>query len=389
MSHSQIRIPFNRPHLVGPEEAYVAEVVRSAALGEGAFTRQCARLLEQAFGSKKVLMTPSCTAALEMAALLCELQPGDEVVLPSYTFVSTANAFVLRGARPVFVDVREDTLNIDESQIDSALTSRTRAVVPVHYGGVGCEMDSILALARRRGLTVVEDAAQAVHAYYKGQALGAMGDLGTYSFHSTKNYVCGEGGALCINQEAMSERAEIIRDKGTNRQKFFRGEVDKYTWIEPGSSFIPAELACAFLQAQLEGRESILQKRLAIYARYHERLASLEQRDLLRRPRVPEHCAHNAHLYYILLRDGAERSRVMESLRRRGIGCAAHYVPLHLSPMGRRFGYEAGSLPVTESCSSRLLRLPLFADLSLGEVDQVCSAVEETLNRAPARAACS
>jgi dTDP-4-amino-4,6-dideoxygalactose transaminase len=318
---------------------------------------------------------------LEMAALLCDVQPGDEVIMPSYTFVSTANAFVRAGARPVFVDIREDTLNIDETQVEAAITPRTKALVPVHYAGVGCEMDALMQVAKKHGLRVVEDAAQGVHAYYKDRALGSIGDLSAYSFHDTKNYVCGEGGALTINNAALVERAEIIRDKGTNRQKFFRGEIDKYTWVDVGSSFLPAEVACAFLQAQLEQLDPILERRRAISEGYAERLAPLEKAGLLRGPRVPAHCRQNYHMFYILLRDEKSREGLASFLRERGIQAVSHYVSLHLSPMGRRWGYVDGSLPVTEDLSTRLLRLPLFYTLTEAEQDEVCRGIAEFLQR--------
>lgn len=316
-----------------------------------------------------------------MAALLCDIEPGDEVILPSYTFVSTANAFVRSGARPVFVDIRPDTLNLDESLVEAAITAKTKAIVPVHYAGVACEMDALMQTARKHGLLVVEDAAQGVHAYYKGRALGSIGDMGAYSFHDTKNYVCGEGGALTLNNSALVERAEIIRDKGTNRQKFFRGEIDKYTWVDIGSSFLPAELACAFLQAQLEELDPILERRRALHEGYAGRLEPLEKAGLLRGPRAPSHCRQNYHMYYILLRDEATREGLASFLRERGIQAVSHYVPLHLSPMGRRWGYVDGSLPITEDLSARLLRLPLFYDLTSADQDEVCAGIAEYLAR--------
>ena len=317
--------------------------------GDGHFTRQCCRLLEQAFGIHRVLLTPSCTAALEMAAILCDLKPGDEVILPSFTFVSTASAFVREGARPVFVDIRPDTLNIDENRIEEAVTDRTRVIVPVHYAGIGCEMNRILAIARKHGLLVVEDAAQGVNSFYAGKALGSIGDLGAYSFHETKNYISGEGGALCINRPDLVERAEIIRDKGTNRQKFFRGLVDKYTWVDVGSSYVPSEIVGAFLFGQLEMMGPISDRRREIYQYYRRQLKPLESEGLLQLPHTPEDCSANYHMFYVLTKDGPTRDALMEHLHKHGIGAVFHYVPLHSSPMGRRLGGNARELPITDS----------------------------------------
>jgi dTDP-4-amino-4,6-dideoxygalactose transaminase len=374
------RIPFNKAHVSGKESEYVTRAIAAGELAaDGRFTKACARLMEERFGIAKVLMMPSCTAGLEMAALLCDIEPGDEVILPSYTFVSTANAFLRAGARPVFVDIRPDTLNLDETLVEAAISPRTKAIVPVHYAGVSCEMDVLSQLAKKHGLLVVEDAAQGVHSYYRDRALGSIGDLGAYSFHDTKNYVSGEGGALTINNRSLLERAEIIRDKGTNRQKFFRGEIDKYTWVDIGSSFLPAELSCAFLQAQLEQLDSILERRRAIAEGYAERLAPLERAGLLRGPRVPAHCRQNYHMFYILLASESAREGLAAHLRQLGIQAVSHYVPLHLSPMGRRWGYEDGSLPVTEDLSARLLRLPLYFDLSASDQDEVCEGIRSYL----------
>jgi dTDP-4-amino-4,6-dideoxygalactose transaminase len=376
------RIPFNRPYISGKELDYVSQAIgRGEIAADGRFSKGCTRIMQERFGIARALMMPSCTAGLEMAALLCDVQPGDEVIMPSYTFVSTANAFVRCGARPVFVDVRPDTLNLDESLVEAAITPRTKVIVPVHYAGVGCEMDELMQIAKKHRLLVVEDAAQGVHSYYKGRALGSIGDLSAYSFHDTKNYVCGEGGALTINNSALVERAEIIRDKGTNRQKFFRGEIDKYTWVDIGSSFLPAEVACAFLQAQLELLDPILERRRSIHEGYAERLKPLEDAGLLRGPRVPAHCAQNYHMFYILLRDEKSREGLAAFLRERGIQAVSHYVPLHLSPMGRKWGYEDGSLPVTEDLSARLLRLPLYFTLTPAEQDEVCQGITQYLQR--------
>jgi dTDP-4-amino-4,6-dideoxygalactose transaminase len=320
-------------------------------------------------------MVPSCTAALEMAAMLCDLGPGDEVILPSFTFVSTANAVVRLGARPVFVDIRPDTLNLDDALIEEAITPRTRAIFPVHYAGAGCAMDRILTVARKYGLRVVEDAAQAVNSWYEGRALGSLGDLGTYSFHETKNYICGEGGALCINDPALVERAEILRDKGTNRRQFFRGQVDRYTWVDVGSSYVPSEVCCAFLYAQLEMMDEITQRRRRLYERYRDALAGLEREGLLRLPRVSEGCRSNSHLFYLLLPDGAARDGLLAHLNGRGIHAVFHYVPLHSSPVGRRYGYEVEDLPVTEDASRRLLRLPLYHEMTEAEQAHVIGEV--------------
>ena len=370
------RIPFHKPSIVGDELRHVA---RAVALGniaaDGHFTRQCRGFLEGLAGSPRVLMTPSCTAGLEMAALLCELGEGDEVILPSYTFVSTAACFVRSGARPVFVDVRHDTFNLDENRIEEALTPRTRAIFAVHYAGVSCEMDPIMEIAERHGLRVVEDAAQGVNARYRGRPLGGIGHLGTYSFHETKNFTCGEGGALCINDPAFLARAEIIRDKGTNRQAFNRGEVASYTWVDHGSSYVPSELACAFLWAQLERMEVITEQRRKIYERYREGLASLESAGRLRLPQIPPHCETNYHMFPILLLDTATRSALIDHLKQRGILAVFHYIPLHLAPMGRRYGRTAGDLPITNDVAGRLLRLPFYFELSPEDQDDVIDEV--------------
>jgi len=351
--------------MTGKELYYIAEAKFGNMLaGDGIFTKRCHKWLEQETGCNKALLTHSCTAALEMAALLLDIKAGDEIIMPSFTFVSTANAFVLRGGIPVFIDIREDTLNIDESLIEAAITPRTRAIVPVHYAGVSCEMDSILSIAHRYGLKVVEDAAQGVMASYKGRALGSIGDLGAFSFHETKNVISGEGGALLVNDSALALRAEIIREKGTDRSRFFRGEVDKYTWQEVGSSFLPGELIAAFLWAQLEEASSITQERLAIWNNYHTALAPLEEKGLLRRPIVPAECQHNAHMYYILLPQEVNRQSVLEQLKHHEIHSVFHYVPLHSSPGGQRYGRMSGELPVTNKQSERLVRLPMWIGLS-------------------------
>lgn len=358
------KIPFNKPYMTGKELYHIAEANFGNMLaGDGPFTKRCHRWLEQRTGCGKALLTHSCTAALEMAALLLDIQPGDEIIMPSYTFVSTANAFVLRGGVPVFVDVREDTLNLDERLIEAAITPRTKAIVPVHYAGVACEMDAIMAIARRHGLKVVEDAAQGVMSSYKGRALGSIGDLGAYSFHETKNVISGEGGALLVNDPELTLRAEIIREKGTDRSRFFRGEVDKYTWQEVGSSFLPGELIAAFLWAQLEEAERITSDRLASWERYHDFLEPLEAKGILRRPIVPEECQHNAHMYYVLLSPEIDRQIVLSKMKRNEINSVFHYVPLHSSPAGQRYGRVHGVLDVTNRQAERLVRLPLWVGL--------------------------
>lgn len=370
------RIQFNRPFMTGKELYYIAEANFGNMLaGDGPFTARCHEWLERKSGCNKALLTHSCTAALEMAALLLDIEPGDEIIMPSYTFVSTANAFVLRGGVPVFVDIREDTLNLDEHLVESAITSRTRAIVPVHYAGVGCEMDMIMAIAKRHDLKVVEDAAQGVMAYYKGRALGSIGDLGTYSFHETKNVISGEGGALLVNDSALANRAEIIREKGTDRSRFFRGEIDKYTWQEVGSSFLPGELIAAFLWAQFEEAERITSDRLVIWQRYHEMLEPLELGGLLRRPIVPDECQHNAHMYYVLLAPEIDRQKVLNELKKGSISSVFHYVPLHSSPGGKRYGRAHGDLSVTDRQSERLVRLPMWVGLSAEQQQRVVATL--------------
>ena len=371
-------IPFVRPFVTGKEGDYVNETLRSGKLAsDGRYTKSCAKLMEDQFGIKKVLMTPSCTAALEIAALLCDIQPGDEVILPSFTFVSTANAFVLRGARPVFVDIRQDTLNLDETLIENAITPKTKAIVPVHYGSVACEMDSIQAIAKNHGLLVVEDAAQAVNATYGGRALGSIGQLGCFSFHETKNFVCGEGGALCINDPTLIERAEILREKGTNRSRFFRGQVDKYTWVDIGGSHLPSELSMAFLYGQLEEMQSIQERRRAVFDRYRELLRPLAERGCLRLPIVPETCQQNYHVFYILVDDAKTRDELLTNLRGSGIGAVFHYVPLHTSPMGQSYGYSEGDLPVTEDLHERLIRLPLYCEMAAEDQERIVEQIDE------------
>ncbi|SHM81214.1 dTDP-4-amino-4,6-dideoxygalactose transaminase [Bradyrhizobium lablabi] len=375
-------IPFNRPYATGKELAYQGEALGNSHLsGDGAFTKRCHQWIEQRTGCAKALLTHSCTSALDMAALLLDLKSGDEVIMPSFTFVSTANAFVLRGAVPVFVDIREDTLNLDERQIEAAITPRTRAIAPVHYAGVSCEMDYMMAIAERNHLKIVEDAAQGVMASYKGRALGAIGDLGSFSFHETKNIISGEGGALLVNDPAMVSRAEVIREKGTDRERFFRGEVDKYTWQDLGSSFLPSEMIAAFLWAQLEQAERITHERLAIWDRYHAMLAPLEQSGLVRRPIIPADCQHNGHIYYVLLAPGIDRQGVLRELKNNGIGAVFHYVPLHSSPAGQRYGRVDGGLQLTTSLSERLIRLPMWVGLGENMQQRVCDVLGAILNK--------
>lgn len=359
-------IPFNAPPVVGTELEYMQSAMGSGKLcGDGGFTRRCQQWMEQRFGSRKVLLTPSCTASLEMAAILIDIQPGDEVIMPSYTFVSTANAFVLRGATIVFVDVRPDTMNIDERLIEAAITDKTKAIVPVHYAGVACEMDTIMALAKKHQLWVVEDAAQGVMSTYKGRALGSIGHIGCFSFHETKNYTAGgEGGATLVNDAALVERAEIIREKGTNRSQFFRGQVDKYTWRDIGSSYLMADLQAAYLWAQLEAAERINQQRLRLWQNYYDALQPLAAHGRIELASIPADCEHNAHMFYLKLRDHDDRSALIAWLKEAEILAVFHYIPLHSSPAGQRFGRFHGEDHFTQTESDRLLRLPLFYNLS-------------------------
>jgi dTDP-4-amino-4,6-dideoxygalactose transaminase len=381
-----MKIPFNKPFTIGAELEYIAQAVREGHLsGDGPYTKRCHRWLEERLGARRALLTHSCTAALEMAALLCDLKPGDEVIMPSFTFVSTANAFVLRGAVPVFVDVRADTFNLDERLVGAAVTPRTKAIVPVHYAGVACEMDTLMAMARSRGLLVVEDAAQGVLAEYKGKKLGAIGHLGCLSFHETKNVISGEGGALLVNDERFVARAEVIREKGTNRAQFFRGEVDKYSWVDIGSSYLPSELIGAFLWAQLEHADRINAKRKTLCAAYRQGLDPLARRGVLALPRPePAGITGNGHMFYVLLKDLATRTRLIAHLKVRGIHSVFHYVPLHSSPAGRKFGRAAGPMTVTDGVSERLLRLPLYYELTEAEVAGIVAAIVEFFDSRPA-----
>ena len=377
-------IPFNKPYMTGRELWYIAQAHTNGHLaGDGMFTKKCHAWLEARTGAHKTLLTHSCTASLDMAAMLADIQPGDEVIMPSYTFVSTANAFVLRGGVPVFVDIRPDTLNIDETLIEAAITPRTKAIVPVHYAGVACEMDAIMDIAQRHKLLVIEDAAQAVMSAYKGRSLGTIGHLGAYSFHETKNIISGEGGALLVNDDRFAERAEIIREKGTNRSQFFRGQIDKYTWVDIGSSYLPGEVIAAFLWAQMEEAQSITQKRLDIWHRYHEALAPLEAAGKLRRPIIPEGCQHNAHMYYILLESLAKRTEVIAQLKEQGVNAVFHYVPLHSSPAGRKYGRVNGEMTHTDDLADRLLRLPLWVGLTEEQQDRVATVLKKAVDMAP------
>ena len=378
-----MNIPFNKPFTIGPELDYIADAVARGHLsGDGHYTRLCHRWLEEQLGARRGLLTHSCTAALEMAAMLCDIKPGDEVIMPSYTFVSTANAFVLRGGVPVFVDIRPDTLNLDESLVAAAVTAKTRAIVPVHYAGVPCDMDVLVGIARDHQLLVVEDAAQAVLSDYKGRRAGAIGHLGCLSFHETKNVISGEGGALLINDPVLVERAEIIREKGTNRSKFFRGEVDKYTWVDIGSSYLPSELIGAFLWAQLQHAGDIIAKRRRLCAAYGEALRDLVDDGLIMPPQPePEGVTGNGHMYYLMTRDAETRSALLVHLKAAGVHAVFHYVPLHTSPAGRRFGRAAGKLPVTEDLAGRLVRLPLFFDLEEAAVREIAAQVRRFFGR--------
>ncbi|MCQ2104494.1 MAG: dTDP-4-amino-4,6-dideoxygalactose transaminase [Fibrobacter sp.] len=373
-----MRIPFNKPPFVGSEFDYVRAAVESGRIcGDGQFNQKCHAWLKEHTGTAKALLTTSCTHALEMAALLCDIKPGDEVIMPSFTFVSTADAFAMRGAKCVFVDIRSDTMNMDEKLVESAITAKTKAIVPVHYAGVACEMDAINEIAKRHNLFVVEDAAQGMMATYKGRSLGALGDFGCYSYHETKNYSMGEGGALLIRDPKFADHAEIIREKGTNRCQFHRGEVDKYTWVELGSSYLPSELNAAYLYAELEQADKIFNNRMVSWESYRERLLPLEQRGLIELPKVPNHCKHNAHMFYIKMPDLDGRTKMIAHLVKNEILAVFHYVPLHNAPAGKRFGEFRGEDRYTTSESNRLLRLPMFYGLQRDDLDFVCDKVEE------------
>lgn len=374
-------IPFNKAFVTDKEYEYIkAAVNKNCISGDGYYTKKVSKFIEEVFRTKKALLTTSCSSALDMAALILDLKEGDEVIMPSYTFVSTANAIVLRGAKPIFVDICEDTLNIDYKDIERKLTTRTKAIFPVHYAGVACDMDNIMSISKQYNLKVVEDAAQSVNSKYKGKYLGTIGDIGCYSFHETKNYSCGEGGALLINKnDDLIKKAEIIREKGTNRNQFFRGEVDKYTWINVGSSFLPSDILAAFLFAQFEKLEIIQKKRKRVYETYYERLEHLQKKGIIKLPIIPEYCTSNYHMFYILLESEVYRNNLMFKLKEKGIGAVFHYIPLHTSPMGMKFGYNKGDLPKTEDLSSRLLRLPMYADLKIADIEYIAEAIENVL----------
>lgn len=373
-----MKVPFNRPAVAGNELEYIQEAIKRGQLsGDGYFTKECHRWLEKEVGCKKALLTHSCTAALEMAAILADIQPGDEVIMPSYTFVSTANAFVLRGGIPVFVDIRPDTMNIDESLIETAITEKTRAIVPVHYAGVSCEMDTIMQLAKKYNLLVIEDAAQGIMSKYKGRPLGSMGHMAAFSFHETKNISCGEGGALLINDSLYIDRAEIIREKGTNRSKFFRGEVDKYTWVDIGSSYLPGEMNAAFLYAQMENASKITDRRLQIWDLYFKGLEPLAVENSVELPFIPDYCVHNAHMFYIKVKNQVERASLIKYLKAHKVNSVFHYIPLHSSEKGRSYLFKAGEKDYTNRESERLLRLPLYYDLGKEKAEKVVKLIFE------------
>lgn len=372
-----MKIPFNKPFIAGKELYYIAQAVQAGHLsGDGPYTKKCHQWFEEHLDCRKVMLTHSCTAALEMAAILCDIQPGDEVIMPSFTFVSTANAFVLRGGRPVFVDIRPDTLNINEQLIERAITPRTRAIVPVHYAGVPCAMNEVMDIAKRHQLLVVEDAAQALLSKHENRFVGTIGHLGCVSFHETKNIISGEGGALLINDDGLIEKAEIIRDKGTNRAKFHKGDVDRYTWIDIGSSFLPSELIGAFLYAQLEQAEQIVARRSKIHRSYYECLKPLREREFIQLPYSNEDCMNNGHIFYIITRSREERSELIAYLKERAILALFHYVPLHSSPAGMKYGIVSGKMTITDDISEKILRLPMYYEMSDREIDRVVRAVE-------------
>ncbi|WP_411682048.1 dTDP-4-amino-4,6-dideoxygalactose transaminase [Clostridium thailandense] len=374
-------IPFNKSYITKNEEIYMRDsLLRGHTHGDGYYTKQVTKFMEKTFNIKKALMTTSCSSALDMSALLIDLKQGDEVILPSYTFVSTANAIVLRGAKPIFADICEDTLNIDTIDIERKITKKTKAIIPVHYAGVACDMDYIINIAKEYRLKVVEDAAQGVNSKYKGKYLGTIGDIGCYSFHSTKNYSSGEGGAILINNdETLIKRAEIIREKGTNRSQFIRGEVNKYSWVDFGSSYLPSDILAALLYAQFEKLDEIQKKRKKVYENYYDGLKDLEKQEKLRLPVIPQYCESNYHMFYILLNSENERNYLMDKLKEKGISAAFHYIPLHSSPMGLKLGYKQGDIPKTENLSSRLLRLPMYAELKEADIEYIIENIEKIL----------
>ena len=373
-------IYFNRPALTGNEKDYVAKSMKGGRIaGDGDYTKKCSTIIEDLSNSYKCLLTHSCTSALEISAILSNLRPGDEVIAPSYTFVSTVNAFVLFGAKVVFIDICEDTQNMDVSLIEQAITPKTKVIIPVHYAGVACEMDQLLDIARRYNLLVVEDAAQGIMSYYNGRMLGSIGDIGTYSFHETKNIISGEGGALLINNETFCERAEIVREKGTDRSKFFRGQVDKYTWQDVGSSYLPGELIAAFLFAQLERAKEITQDRVESWNRYYRMSSLLEEKGDVRRPIVPKYCQHNGHMFYLILNEGIDRGKVLNRMREKGVQATFHYVPLHSAPAGLKYGRLGSGMEKTERTAKSLIRLPLYFGLSNEDQDRIVSCLQESL----------
>ncbi len=383
MANNKIKIPFNKPFIAGKELFYIAQAVieNNHTAGDGPFTKKCQSWLEERLGCRKALLTHSCTAALEMSAILADIEPGDEIIMPSYTFVSTASSFVLRGGVPVFIDIRPDTLNINENLIEAAITARTRAILPVHYAGVSCEMDIIMDIAGRHNLFVIEDAAQGIMSTYKGRPLGSIGHFGACSFHETKNIISGEGGALLINDEKFIEHAEIIREKGTNRSKFFRGQVDKYTWVDIGSSYLPSDIIAAFLYAQMENADQIIAKRNLIYALYMEGLRPLAEKDYIHLPFILNDCCSNGHIFYIVTRSLKERTELARFLKEQGILAVFHYVPLHSSPAGKLYGRTSGTLKVTEMVSDCLLRLPLYYEMKDEDVHSVTDNIRKFYKR--------
>jgi len=377
---AKIKIPFNQPVFAGNELKYIKEAVKSGKIsGDGIFAKRCTDYITKKFNALRVFLTPSGTAALDLSALLLNLLPQDEIILPSFTFTSTVNAFVMFGGRPKFVDIRSDTLNIDETKIERLINKKTKAICCVHYAGVACEMDELKRIAKKNNLFLIEDAAQGINAKYKNKYLGTIGDFGIYSFHETKNINCGEGGALMINNQRFIKRAEIIREKGTNRTQFFRGEVDKYTWLDIGSSYLLSEILAAYLYAQLEKMDEITENRRKIYDFYKKSFKDLEKRGVLRLPIIPKYCRANGHIFYLLFDNQKTRDRVKEKLKKAGILAVFHYLPLHTSPMGKKFGYKKGDLPVTENITGRLLRLPLYNDISMKELDYVQKTVKKVL----------
>ncbi len=371
-------IGFNIPPVIGTEEKYVKQAIEAHKIcGDGEFTKKCKEWMENRFKAEEVLLTTSCSSALEMAALLADIKPGDEVIMPAFTFVSTANAFVLRGAKIVFVDIRPDTMNIDENLIEAAITDRTKAIVPVHYAGVACKMDKILAIAKKHNLLVIEDAAQGVMAKYKDKYLGTIGDIGCYSFHETKNYSSGEGGAVVFKDNRYTEMAEIIREKGTNRSKFFRGQVDKYTWVECGSSYLPSDINAAYLWAELEQADKINDNRLATWNYYNENLKILEDEGYIQRPYIPEECKHNSHMYYIKAKDLEERTNLIKYLKENGVQAVFHYIPLHTAPAGIKYGRFNGEDKYTTKESDRLLRLPMYYNLQKEDAEKVVQTIKD------------